>query len=69
MQAVQFHSYGSPDVLRIEEVEQPHPKADQVLIRVLASSINPADVGGREGSMLLIHARHLPHIPGYDVVG
>ncbi|MBA3469202.1 MAG: NAD(P)-dependent alcohol dehydrogenase [Herpetosiphonaceae bacterium] len=69
MQAVQFHSYGSPDVLRIEEVEQPHPKADQVLIRVLASSINPADVGGREGSMRLIHARHLPHIPGYDVVG
>lgn len=69
MQAARFHTYGAADVLRIETVATPQPRPDQVLIRVAASSINPADIGGRSGSMRLIHARHLPHIPGYDVVG
>ncbi|HEY1012824.1 MAG TPA: NADP-dependent oxidoreductase [Herpetosiphonaceae bacterium] len=69
MQAVRFHTYGAADVLRIETVAQPRPRRDEVLIRVAASSLNPADIGGRSGAMRLIHARRLPHTPGYDVVG
>lgn len=69
MQAVQFHTYGDTSVLHVEEVTQPVPKKDEVLIRVHASSVNPADIGGRQGTMRLVHARHLPHTPGNDVAG
>jgi NADPH:quinone reductase-like Zn-dependent oxidoreductase len=43
MKAVVRRSYGSPDVLRCEEVEKPVPAADEVLIRVRAASVNPYD--------------------------
>jgi NADPH:quinone reductase-like Zn-dependent oxidoreductase len=69
MQAVRFHTYGDPDVLQLEEVETPRPAAGEVRVRVRASSLNPADIGGRNGKVRLVHARHLPHIPGYDVAG
>jgi NADPH:quinone reductase-like Zn-dependent oxidoreductase len=43
MKAVVFRQYGGPEVLRIEEVEKPSPKADELLIRVHAASLNPFD--------------------------
>ena len=43
MKAIIYTEYGSPDVLRLEEVEQPVPAAGEVLIRVRASSLNAAD--------------------------
>lgn len=43
MKATVNTKYGSPDVLRYEEVEKPSPKADEVLVRVHASSINAGD--------------------------
>jgi NADPH:quinone reductase-like Zn-dependent oxidoreductase len=43
MKAVVHHDYGSPEVLRLEEVEKPVPHDDQVLIRVRAASANPLD--------------------------
>ena len=43
MRAVVYSRYGSPDVLRIEDVEKPTPKDDEVLIAVRASSVNPLD--------------------------
>jgi NADPH:quinone reductase-like Zn-dependent oxidoreductase len=69
MRAVRFHSFGDPSVLRVEDVPQPTPKPDEVLIRVHASSINNADTGARSGHSRIIHARHMPMIPGYDVAG
>ena len=69
MRAVRFHTFGSPAVLQIEHIEQPVPHHDEVLIRVAATSINSADLGARQGHSRLIHARHMPMIPGYDVAG
>lgn len=69
MRAVRFHTFGNPSVLRIEQVEQPVPKDDEVLIRVAATSINSADLSARQGHTRLIHARRMPMIPGYDVAG
>ncbi len=43
MKAVVFRSYGSPDVLKIESLEKPTPGEDEVLVRVHASSVNPAE--------------------------
>jgi NADPH:quinone reductase-like Zn-dependent oxidoreductase len=43
MKAVVYRQYGSPDVLKLEQIEKPAPAADQLLIRVHAASINPLD--------------------------
>jgi len=43
MKAIVYHDYGSPDVLRLEEVEKPVPDDNQLLIRVRAASVNPLD--------------------------
>ena len=43
MRAIVRDKYGSSDVLRMEEVPKPVPKDDEVLVKVLAASVNPAD--------------------------
>src|SRR5215211_1466019 len=43
MQAVQAPDYGNPEVLLVGQVERPEPNADQVLIRLKAAGVNPAD--------------------------
>jgi len=43
MKAIVYCDYGSPDVLKLEDVEKPTPGDDQVLIRVRAASVNPFD--------------------------
>jgi len=43
MKAVVYTEYGPPEVLRIAEIDKPLPEADQVLVKVLASSINAGD--------------------------
>jgi NADPH:quinone reductase-like Zn-dependent oxidoreductase len=43
MKAIVYHSYGSPDVLKLEEVQKPIPSDDEVLIKVCAASINYFD--------------------------
>ena len=43
MKAIVYRKYGSPNVLKLEEVEQPTPKDDEVLIKVQAASVNPLD--------------------------
>src|SRR4030065_2929889 len=43
MKAIVYHNYGSPDVLKLEEVPKPTPRDDGVLIRVHAASANAGD--------------------------
>jgi len=43
MKAIVYHTYGSPDVLKLEEVAKPAPQDDEVLIKVHAASVNAAD--------------------------
>ena len=43
MKAIIYRNYGSPDVLKCEEIEKPTPGDDEVLIRVRAASLNPLD--------------------------
>ncbi|MGD0793301.1 MAG: NAD(P)-dependent alcohol dehydrogenase [Terriglobales bacterium] len=43
MKAVVYYNYGSPDVLKCEEIEKPTVGDNEVLIRIRAASVNPAD--------------------------
>ncbi|WP_181397224.1 NADP-dependent oxidoreductase [Cryobacterium arcticum] len=67
MKAVRFHEFGSPEVLRFEDADQPSAAEGQVLVRVSGSAFNPADSGIRSGT--LPFPVSLPHVPGYDVSG
>ena len=49
MRAVVYDKYGPPEVLRIEEVEKPVPKADEVLLKVHGTSVTRSDCGWRAG--------------------
>jgi len=53
MRAAVHHEFGSPDVVRIEEIERPVPNDDQVLIHVHAAAINPLDWHFLEGTPYL----------------
>ena len=69
MKAVRFHEYGTPDVLRHEEVPQPVAGAGEALIRVAATSFNGVDGNIRAGFMQGPIPTTLPHTPGIDVAG
>jgi NADPH:quinone reductase-like Zn-dependent oxidoreductase len=47
MKAVVFDRYGPPEVLRVEEVERPVPKDDELLVKVHATTVNRSDCGFR----------------------
>jgi NADPH:quinone reductase-like Zn-dependent oxidoreductase len=47
MRAVVFDEYGPPEVLRVEEVERPAPKDDEVLVKVHATTVTRTDCGWR----------------------
>jgi len=49
MKAFVLRSYGSPDVLEMQDVAKPVPAGDEVLVRVRASSVNPWDWHGLRG--------------------
>ena len=52
MKAIVYHHYGSPDVLKLEEVEKPTPKDNEVLIKIHAVSVNGSDWEGLRGKPL-----------------
>ncbi len=43
MHAILYYTYGSPDILKLEDIETPVPKDNEVLIKVRAASVNPFD--------------------------
>ena len=74
MKAIVYRRYGSPDVLRLEEVPTPVPKAGEVLVRVRAASMNPLDWHLLRGKPYIVRPtsgwrKPKRNIPGVDVAG
>jgi NADPH:quinone reductase-like Zn-dependent oxidoreductase len=74
MKAIVYHEYGSPDVLRFEEIEDPTPTNDEVLIKVCAASVNPYDwhfMRGTPYGVRIVAGLRKPKVPrlGADVAG
>jgi len=62
MTAAVRHEYGSPDVLKLREVDTPTPKDGQVLVRVRAAAVNTGD-------HILLHGRPwVVRLAGYGIV-
>ncbi len=69
MKAVVLREYGGTSALHYKEAPRPEPKADEVLIRVVAASVNPVDVAIRSGKYAEYFHTTLPLIPGMDAAG
>lgn len=75
MKAVRIHQYGNVDTLRYEDTEDvegvttPMVRADDVLIRVVGTSVNPVDWKIRQGHLKEMIPHRMPIILGWDVSG
>ena len=74
MKAIVYRTYGSPDILRVEEVPTPAPSDGQVLVRVHAAALNPLDWHLLRGKPYIVRPtsgwrRPKRNIPGVDVAG
>ena len=70
MKAIQYKAFGKSDVIEVVEIPMPEIKNEnEVLIQVMATSVNPLDMKLRNGTMQQIRPINLPFIPGADVAG
>ncbi|HXY48138.1 MAG TPA: zinc-binding dehydrogenase [Terriglobales bacterium] len=65
MKAAILYEFGGPEVLHYEDVPDPQPRKDQVLVRVKACAMNHLDLWVRKG----LPGVKLPHILGSDIAG
>ena len=74
MKAIIYTKYGPPEVLQLKEVEKPVPKENEVLVKIIAASANPADwhmIRGEPVFARVIFGLFKPKkvIPGIDIAG
>ena len=67
MKAAFLHSTGAPEVIQFGDLPTPEPKAGEVRVRVMASSVNPIDTYIRSGMVAMNVPK--PFIPGCDFAG
>lgn len=69
MNAMAVHEFGSAENLIPTELEVRDPGPGEVLIRVRAAAVNPADIGMRDGRYVWREPVRMPVVPGYDIAG
>lgn len=67
MRAVRVHDFGAPEVMRIEDVDDPVAGPGDVLVRIEAIGVNPVDTYVRSGTYPTLPS--LPYTPGGDAAG
>ena len=69
MQAIQYDSYGPPEVLKVKTISVPELISGNVLVRVAASSVNGADISVRSGKLKFLSGKKFPKGTGFDFTG
>jgi NADPH:quinone reductase-like Zn-dependent oxidoreductase len=69
VRAARYHSYGTPDVLVVEDAPEPHAGENSIRIAVRATSVNQIDVFLRAGKLARVLPLDLPAVPGMDAAG
>jgi NADPH:quinone reductase-like Zn-dependent oxidoreductase len=69
IKAIQVHAYGDADQLKLEQMPQPQPQQGEVLVRVHAAGVNPADWKVRAGRWKAFSPSTFPYVPGADLAG
>ncbi len=69
MKRIQYHQYGGPQELRLEEVPTPEPARNQARVRVRAAGANPMDSKIRRGEVKMMTGNRFPRGLGHDFAG
>ncbi|MCF0056104.1 NADP-dependent oxidoreductase [Dyadobacter sp. CY356] len=70
MKAIRIHEFGGVEVMKLEEIVRPVPAPDEILVKLFASGINPADwVIRNGGNDILRPLLKLPLTLGWDAAG
>ncbi|GHO60672.1 NADP-dependent oxidoreductase [Ktedonobacter robiniae] len=69
IQAIRVHQYGGPEQLKLEQIPCPEPQVGEVLIRVHAAGVLPAEWKFRQGFFQAFRPAIFPSIPGSAVAG
>ena len=69
MKAVRIHNFGDVHMLRHDEIELPTIESHEVLIKVIATAVNPVDWRVRDGFLKEMVPHQLPLTLGWDVAG
>ena len=70
MKAVVYTEYAPDDnyakILKVQDIDEPKPKADEVVFKVKAAALNYNDIWGMRGQPVPVP---LPHVSGSDAAG
>ena len=69
MKAVRIHQYGGVSSLQFEDAPMPICASNEIIIKVIGSSVNPVDWKIRQGQLQAMIKYEMPFIPGWDVAG
>ncbi|WP_433274134.1 NAD(P)-dependent alcohol dehydrogenase [Actinosynnema sp. CS-041913] len=69
MRAVQYHRFGPPEVLRVDEVPTPRPGPGEVLVEVWAASVDAGETAFRAGRLRALGRSRFPRRVGGDFTG
>lgn len=69
MQRIQYHQYGGPEGMHLENYTPPDPGGGELRVRVKAASVNPLDWQLRQGFMKLMMGNQFPRGMGMDLAG
>jgi NADPH:quinone reductase-like Zn-dependent oxidoreductase len=69
MKRIQYHQYGGPEVMELEDFQLAAPAKDEVAVKVKFSAINPIDWKMRNGVMKIVTGKAFPRAMGMDLSG